>query len=597
MSNYEPPIQELQFLLNEVLGLSKICNLQGYQELSPSLVSAILDEAGKFSSEILAPLNRVGDLSGSRLENDIVITPPGWKEAYSRFAEAGWTSLLLDVRHGGQGLPRVVGTAVQEMWDAANMSFSLCPMLTQTAAELISFRGSVEQKSIYLERLVSGEWTGTMNLTEPQAGSDLSAVRTQAVEVGDGRYLLKGQKIFITYGDHDMTTNIVHLVLARTPNAPKGVKGISLFIVPKFVPDECGEAGERNDIRTVSLENKLGIHASPTAVLSYGEQGGAVGYLLGEENRGLEYMFVMMNMARHAVGIEAYAIADRAYQGALRYAEERIQGHGWIGSSEKRVLIIQHPDVSRMLLEMKCRIEAMRALSLYTAAAQDLATQELDEVRQIQNQRLVEVLIPIVKGWSSEVGNLITGQALQVFGGMGFIEETGAAQHYRDARITTIYEGTSGIQAADLVRRKLLSDRGVMVREVILSIKTNVESVLLNDGRQIKEICIAMKEAILQLEKATSWILASAARDPRLPLAASFHYLMLWGTVAGGWQMMCAASAAVRCLDQELEQDFYHDKLLTTFCYARYVLPVCMSHCVAIEFGSELVLKRDRSLV
>ena len=396
MPHYVPPIQDLQFVLTEVADLDQICALPGFVDADPDLIGAILEEAGKFASEILAPLNRVGDTEGSRLENDAVRTPEGWKEAYRRFTEGGWTSLLFDSQYGGQGLPRVVGAAVQEMWDAANMSFGLCPMLTQTAAEVISLAGTSEQKEIYLGRLVRGEWTGTMNLTEPQAGSDLSAVRTQAVAAKEGHYLLTGQKIFITYGDHDLSGNIVHLVLARAPDAPDGVKGISLFIVPKFIPDSDGEPGKRNDIRTVSLEQKLGIHASPTAVLSYGDKEGAVGYLLGEENRGLEYMFIMMNMARHAVGIEAYAVAERAYQRALAYAEERIQGRGVGMQSDGRVPIIKHPDVCRMLLEMKCRIDAMRALSLYTAAAEDRAIRQVEEEDRMRNQNLVDVLIPIV---------------------------------------------------------------------------------------------------------------------------------------------------------------------------------------------------------
>jgi len=593
MPHYVPPIQDLQFVLTEVAELDQICALPGFADVDPDLIGAILEEAGKFASEILAPLNRVGDTEGSRLENDAVRTPEGWKEAYRRFTEGGWTSLLFDSQYGGQGLPRVVGAAVQEMWDAANMSFGLCPMLTQTAAEVISLAGTSEQKEIYLGRLVRGEWTGTMNLTEPQAGSDLSAVRTQAVAAKEGHYLLTGQKIFITYGDHDLSGNIVHLVLARAPDAPDGVKGISLFIVPKFIPDSDGEPGKRNDIRTVSLEQKLGIHASPTAVLSYGDKEGAVGYLLGEENRGLEYMFIMMNMARHAVGIEAYAVAERAYQRALAYAEERIQGRGVGVHSDGRVPIIKHPDVCRMLLEMKCRIDAMRALSLYTAAAEDRAIRQVEEEDRMRNQNLVDVLIPIVKGWSSELGNDVAGRALQVLGGMGFIEEAGAAQHYRDARITTIYEGTTGIQAADLVRRKLLGDGGGLIRDAIAVIQADVSSVSSNTSKDITEICTAMREALSQLEMATEWILESAIRDPRLPFAASFHYLMLWGAVAGGWQMARVAGAAVRRMEQEPEHPFLHDKVLSACCYVRYVLPTSTACCAAIVSGSELIARYE----
>ena len=589
MPRYAPPIQDLQFVLREIAELDQICALPGYADVEPDLIGAILEEAGKLASAIRAPRNRGGDAGGSRLENDVVRTPRGWKEAYRRFAEGGWASLLFDSQYGGHGLPRVVGAAVQEMWDAANMSFGLCPMLTQTAAEVISLAGTSEQKEIYLGRLVRGEWTGTMNLTESQAGSDLSAVRTLAVESEEGHYLLTGQKIFITYGDHDLSSNIVHLVLARTPSAPEGVKGISLFIVPKFIPNSGGEPGEKNDIRTVSLEHKLGIHASPTAVLAYGDQGGAVGYLLGEKNRGLEYMFTMMNMARHAVGIEAYAVAERAYQRALVYAEERIQGRGVGMYNDDRVPIIKHPDVCRMLLEMKCRIDAMRALSIYTAAAEDRAIHHVEEEDRLYNQNLVDVLIPIVKGWSSELGNDVAGRALQVLGGMGFIEEAGAAQHYRDARITTIYEGTTGIQAADLVRRKLLSDGGALIRKTISVIHADVSSVSSNNSIDIIEICTAMREALSRLEAATEWILESATRDPRLPFAASFHYLMLWGAVAGGWQMARVAGAAVRRMKEEPEQQFLQDKMLSACCYIRYVLPTSTACYAAIVSGSELI--------
>ena len=460
---------------------------------------------------------------------------------------------------------------------------------------MISLGGTSEQKELYLERLVKGEWTGTMNLTEPQAGSDLSAVRTQAVAVKEGHYLLTGQKIFITYGDHDLSSNIIHLVLARTLDAPEGVKGISLFIVPKFIPDSDGEPGERNDIRTVSLEHKLGIHASPTAVLSYGDQGGAVGYLLGEINRGLEYMFIMMNMARHAVGIEAYAIAERAYQRAFLYAKERIQGRGVGMQSDARVPIIKHPDVCRMLLEMKCRIDAMRALSLYTAAAEDRAIHHVEEEDRQRNQNLVDVLIPIVKGWSSELGNDIVGRALQVLGGMGFIEEAGAAQHYRDARITTIYEGTTGIQAADLVRRKLLGDGGGLIRQVISTIQTDVARVSSNDGKEISEICTAMREALSRLEGATEWILESATRNPRLPFAASFHYLMLWGAVAGGWQMARARWCCGEANGERARAAAFHDKILSASCYIRYVLPTTTACYTAIVSGSELVARFEGS--
>jgi len=593
MNEYSPPIQDIEFLLNEVVGFKEICGFPDCHEFSSSLVSTILNEGGKFASEILAPLNQLGDREGSRLKDNTVVTPPGWKEAYQKFVAAGWPTLLADPKYGGQGLPRVIGVAIQEMWDAANMAFGLCPMLTQTAAELISFQGTVDQKKLYLANLVSGKWTGTMNLTEPQAGSDLSAIQTKATRGSKGDYLIRGQKIFITYGDHDLTKNIIHLVLARVPDAPAGVKGISLFIVPKFLTTPNGEITERNDIRTVSIEEKMGIHGSPTAVLSYGDNQGATGFLLGEENRGLEYMFIMMNMARHAVGIESYAIADRAYQSALRFSSERVQGKDANGESTQQISIDQHPDVARMLLEMNCRIGAMRSLSLYVASEQDRAHFNPDQKKRQQHRAIVDILIPIVKGWSSEISNNVVGQALQVFGGIGFIEETGIAQFYRDARITTIYEGTSGIQAGDLVRRKLLIDDGKMIQILINLIKDDIVNTSnYTKSLQLSEICRSMHDGVTHLEKATEWIQASSSRDPRLPLAGSFPYLMLWGTVTGGWLMMRSAYAAIKKLQKDLTNEYYQEKLLTTRCYMQYVLPQCTSYSVAIEMGSELVIEQ-----
>jgi len=590
MNNYRPPLEDIAFVLEDLADLRGICALSDYEEITPDLVKDILEQAGKFAAEILAPLNRVGDLEGSHLANGLVSTPTGWKNAYHEFSQNGWTSLLFDAKEGGQGLPRVVGLAVQELWDAANLSFALCPMLTQTAAEVISIQGTSEQKMIYLEPLVTGKWTGTMNLTEPQAGSDLSAIRTQAVLASDGHYHLRGQKIFITYGDHDLSENIVHLVLARTPDAPEGVRGISLFIVPKFIPDANGKLGKRNDIRTVSLEHKLGIRASPTAVLSYGDESGAIGYLLGEEFRGLEYMFVMMNMARHAVGVEAYAVADRAYQRALKYSRERVQGYAAASSTKERVLISDHPDVSRMLIEMQCQIEAMRALSLYTASAQDFASRHPDDAKRADSQIVVDVLTPVVKGWCSEVANGITSQGIQVMGGMGFIEETGAAQHFRDARITMIYEGTTGIQAADLVRRKLIGDQGVMVQKVIDVIRSDIGIANMTKSPEVELILASAMNGLKLLEDATAWVLASQAKDPRLAYAASFYYLMLWGVVAGGWQMARASSIALEYIKNNYNSSFHARKIITSKYYAGYILPKTSGYYSSIVNGSELLI-------
>ena len=583
MPNYAAPLKDLKFAL-DLAGLHDVASWPGFEDASEDLTDAVLDEAGKFASNVLAPINRAGDQGGPTVADGVVTTSEAWRQAYTQFSEAGWTGLALDPKYGGQGLPRTLACAVQEMWDGANMAFGLCPMLSQTAAEAIFLKGSDEQKNQYLPSMVSGKWTGTMNLTEPQAGSDLAAVRTRAVPCDEGHYLLSGQKIYITYGEHDLSENIIHLVLARTPDAPDGVKGISLFIVPKFILNADGEPGERNDVRCVSLEHKLGIHGSPTAVLSYGEQGGAVGYLVGEENRGLEYMFIMMNRARHAVGIESYAIAERAYQRALAFARDRVQGRAVGDVSGERTSISRHPDVQRMLLSMRSRIEAMRALSLFAAASADRASHHPDANERALGQRCVEVLTPIVKGWSSEVGNEITALGLQVHGGMGFIEETGAAQHYRDARITTIYEGTTGIQAADLVGRKLLRDGGDMANEMINLMRLEAADAEASPAEAVQEVGTAVVNLIDTLASATAAILESAARNPRSPFLKSFDYLMLFGIVAGGWQMARAAAAAQQQLDSQTgDADFCESKILSCLYYARQVLPHGRAHADAIQ--------------
>jgi 3-(methylthio)propanoyl-CoA dehydrogenase len=457
---YAPPLADMRFALDELAGLPEIALLPGCEQASADLVDAVLEEAAKLARDVLAPLNDVGDRERARLENGVVRTPPGFKEAYRKYAEGGWNALPFEPAHGGQGLPVALSTAVLEMWNAANMGFALCPLLNIGAVELLQAHGSDEQKRIYLEKMVSGAWTGTMNLTEPQAGSDVGALRTRAVREGD-HYRIAGQKIFITYGDHDFTDNIVHMELARTPDAPPGTRGISLFLVPKFLVDEDGSPGARNDIRTVSLEHKLGIHASPTCVLAFGDNGGAVGWLVGEENRGIECMFTMMNSARLNVGLQGVAIAERAYQQARDFARQRIQGKP-IGApkdaSGAAPPIIHHPDVRRMLLAMKAQTEAMRGLAYVTAGAIDRARHEPDEAAREAAQRRADLLIPVVKAWSTDLGVEIASTGVQVHGGMGYIEETGAVQHLRDARINPIYEGTNGIQANDLVGRKLMRD-------------------------------------------------------------------------------------------------------------------------------------------
>src|SRR5688500_12133822 len=466
MSAYTAPLKDLRFVLRELAGLEQVAKLPGYEEATPDTVDAILEESSKFSSEVLDPLNYSGDQQGSVWKDGAVTTPKGFKEAYEQYVQGGWGSLPFEAQWGGSGLPKLVATAVEEMLTSSNMSFSLCPLLTQGAIHALELCGSEALKDTYLAKMIQGSWTGTMNLTEPQAGSDLALVRTRAVPHGD-HYSISGQKIFITYGEHDLSENIVHLVLARTPEAPEGVKGISLFIVPKYLLGPDGAPGEPNDVRCVSIEHKLGIHASPTCVLAYGDKKGAIGYLVGEENRGLEYMFTMMNHARLSVGVEGVAIGERAYQHALEYAKTRVQGREIGQRSGDRVTIIHHPDVRRMLMSMRAQTEAMRALAYFTAATLDKAKLHPDPAEKRRSQGLLDLLTPVVKGWCTESGVEIASTGIQVHGGMGFIEETGATQYLRDARITTIYEGTTGIQANDRVGRKVAFEKGATAIAVI----------------------------------------------------------------------------------------------------------------------------------
>jgi len=490
MSQYHAPLKEIRFVLHELAGLEQVATLPGFEDATPDTVAAILEEASKFATEVLDPLNAAGDREGAQWqEGGGVRTPAGFKQAYLRFAENGWNGLTKNPEHGGQGLPQLVATAVEEMWHGANMAFALCPLLTQGAIEALELCGSDALKAKFLDKMVSGVWTGTMNLTESQAGSDLAAVRTRAVPQPDGSFKLYGQKIFITYGEQDYTDNIIHLVLARTPTAPEGVKGISLFVVPKFLVNDDGSVGARNDVHCVSIEHKLGIHASPTAVLAYGDHGGAVGYLVGDENRGLEYMFIMMNLARFSVGIEGIGIAERAYQRARAYARDRVQGRApGLDKATPTATILQHPDVRRMLLTMKAQTEAMRAVAYVTGAAIDNARRHPDADARKQHQAFVDLMIPIVKGWSTELAQEVTYLGVQVHGGMGFIEETGAAQDYRDARITTIYEGTTAIQANDLIGRKTARDGGAVARAVIGEIGKMAAELAASNNADLKAI-------------------------------------------------------------------------------------------------------------
>ena len=537
MSGYAAPLTEMRFALDAIAGLGEIAALPGCEAAgSNETVAAILEEAAKFAGEVLAPLNTVGDRERSRLENGAVRTPTGFKAAYDAFVAGGWNALAMPEEHGGQGLPLALGIAVLEMWTSANLAFSLCPILTQAAVELLAAHGSDVQRQLYLAKLISGEWSGTMNLTEPQAGSDLGAVRMRAVKDGD-HYRLSGQKIFITYGEHDLAPNIIHAVLARTPNSAPGSKGLSLFLVPKFLVDADGSLGARNDIRCLKLEEKLGIHASPTCVLSYGDNGGAIGSLIGEEGRGLEYMFLMMNGARLNVGLQGVAMAERAYQQARDYALSRVQGRPVTAKDAGPLPIIHHPDVRRMLLSMRSDSEAARALLYYTAGQIDRTRREPDAAKRARHQARVDLLIPIAKAWSTARGFEAASTNIQVHGGMGFIEETGAAQHLRDARIALIYEGTNGIQANDLLTRKLARDNGAAMRDFIAEMRAL-------DLSGLAAVEKPLRNAIDALEKASESLGHLYRTQPAVALASAVPFLELFGTVTAGWLMAKAALAA-----------------------------------------------------
>jgi 3-(methylthio)propanoyl-CoA dehydrogenase len=561
MSAYQAPLKDMKFVLNELAGLAEVAKLPGYAEATADTVEAILEEASKFASGVLDPINYSGDQEGSKWAAGEVRTPKGFREAYKQFCEGGWNALPFEAEWGGQGLPRLVSTPVQEMWKSSNMSFSLCPLLTQGAIEALLLRGSGELKQAYLPNMVAGKWTGTMNLTEPQAGSDLSLVRTKAERAGD-HYLISGQKIFITWGEHDMAENIVHLVLARTPEAPEGVKGISLFVVPKVLKD-----GKRNGAKCASIEHKLGIHASPTAVMVYDK---ALGYLVGEENHGLEYMFIMMNAARFAVGLEGVAIAERAFQRALAFAKERVQGRDLVQGAQgsmRAVPIIRHPDVRRMLMLMKSQTEAMRALAYTTAAALDFAHKAPDGEARKKHQAFADLMIPVVKGWSTETGIEIASLGVQVHGGMGFVEETGAAQYLRDARITTIYEGTTGIQAMDLVGRKIAREAGATAKSWLESLKKLDAELAKSQSTSLRAQLAAGAQAVADC---VNFIVE--AKDPRAMFAGAVPFLKLMGIVAGGWQMARAALVCERKLSQGGDKPFLEAKIATARFYGDYVL-------------------------
>ncbi len=586
MSSYVAPLKDMLFVINELAGLDAVAKLPGCEEVNAELTEAVLTEAAKFAQEVLEPLNRVGDKEGAKLADYKVTSPSGFKAAYKQYCEAGWNALGGLAEFGGQGLPHIVANPVQEMWNSSNMSFSLCPMLTSGVMEALGQHGSAEQLQRYMPQLNSGEWSGTMNLTEPQAGSDLAAIRARAIPEGD-HYKISGTKIFITWGEHDMTDNIVHLVLARLPDAPEGVKGISLFVVPKFLINADGSLGARNDLKCISIEHKLGIHASPTCVMQYGDAGGAVGYLVGEANRGLEYMFTMMNHARLAVGLEGVAIAERAYQHALEYAKTRVQGREVGQRGGDRVTIIHHPDVRRMLMHMKSQIEAMRALAYMSAAILDKAKHHNDVAEKRRNQALIDLLIPVVKAWCTEQCVEIASTGVQIHGGMGFVEETGAAQYLRDARITTIYEGTTGIQANDLVGRKVGYEKGATALAVIAEMRKTVAAL----GSDIAGSFKPLSAAVDALEAATHWIVETFPRNPNAVFAVAVPYLKLFGTVGGGWMMARAAKAVQKKRAQPgADTAFLDAKLATARFYCEHVLPQAAAYQQTVMSGADSVM-------
>ncbi|ATQ74767.1 acyl-CoA dehydrogenase [Massilia violaceinigra] len=587
---YKAPLKDMLFVMNELAGLSTVNTLPGCEDATADTVEAVLEENAKFCANVVAPLNHSSDKEPSFWHDGQVTTSKGFKDAFKGFAEAGWQGVQHPTDFGGQGLPKLVATPCIEMLNASSISFALVALLSDGAIEALLTAGSEEQKATYLEPLVSGKWTGTMNLTEPQAGSDLAAVRTRAVPQGDGTYKVFGTKIFITYGEHDLTENIVHLVLARTPDAPAGVKGISLFIVPKFLVNADGSLGERNDAHCVSIEHKLGIKASPTAVLQFGDHGGAIGTLVGEENRGLEYMFIMMNAARFGVGLQGIGLADRAYQQAVAFAKDRVQSRDLAGSAGP-VSIIHHPDVRRMLMSMRSQVEAARALAYVGAGISDVAHHHEDAAVRASNLAVYEYLVPIIKGWSTEMSQDVTRDGVQVHGGMGFIEETGAAQHYRDAKILTIYEGTTAIQANDLVGRKTVRDGGAVAKSIIGQVRETEALLAAMDGADFKAIHRALVEGSVALEAVVEYVAANMKTDIKGVFSGSVLYLKLAGIVLGGWVMARAALVAQAKIDGgEGDAGFYKAKIATARFFADHILTQASGLRTAIVEGSAGVL-------
>jgi len=588
--SYVAPVKDMLFCMKELAGLEAVAALPGYEDAGLETAQAVLEECAKFNEGVLAPLNVEGDRNPSSWKDGKVTTTPGFKEAFRQFAEGGWQGLQHPADFGGQGLPKTIGAACIEMLNSANVSFALCPLLSDGAIEALLTAGTPEQQQTWLPKMIAGEWTGTMNLTEPQAGSDLALVRTRADRQADGTYKIFGTKIFITYGEHDMADNIVHLVLARVAGAPEGVKGISLFLVPKFRLNADGTPGERNDVHCVSIEHKLGIKASPTAVLQFGDHGGAIGELIGEENRGLEYMFIMMNAARYAVGMQGIAVAERSYQKAVAYARDRVQSRPVDGSLPGSAPIIHHPDVRRMLMTMRALTEGSRAMAITAAAAHDAAHAHPDAETRKQNQAFYEFMVPLVKGFSTEMSLEVTDLGVQVHGGMGFIEETGAAQYYRDAKILTIYEGTTAIQANDLVGRKTARDGGATAKAVAAQVQATEAELAKNGSPAAKAVLRHLSAARAAYLEVVDFVVANAKARPNAAYAGSVPYLMLAGNLVAGWQLARALLVAEAQLAKgEGDTPFLNAKVATARFYAEHILTRVASQRDAIVDGADSV--------
>ncbi|WP_411816246.1 acyl-CoA dehydrogenase [Hyphococcus sp. DH-69] len=582
---FQTPIRDMRFLLDHAAGFGVLEKTGAYPELSEDLVAAILEEMGKFCDQVIAPLNEVSDREGAVLENGVVRTSPGYKEAYQQYVEGGWSSLAFPEEFGGQGLPSTLAVALVDALNAACMSFAIGTTLTTGAVKAILHAATDEQKKLYLEKMVTGEWTGTMNLTEPSAGSDLSAVRAKAEPVGDGTYKISGQKIFITYGDHDMTDNVIHLVLARLPDAPEGTAGISMFLVPKFHVNEDGSLGARNDAHCIKLEEKMGLHGSPTCVMAFGDNGDCIGTLLGEENKGLRNMFVMMNSARLDVGMQGVGIAERGYQRALAYAQDRKQGRAPGVKSGEMIAIYEHPDVQRMVYSMKALTDASRAICYANAVAYDLAHSSPDEETRQKAKALEGLLTPISKAWSTDRANEVTSIGVQVHGGMGYIEETGAAQHMRDARIAAIYEGTNGIQAIDLVGRKLQGDGGAAVKDFIAEVRSEAKLLEAANRDDLTHIGARLLAAADALTASTEWLLDAAGKDQAAVLAGATPYLKQFGNVAGGYYLARGAKAAALYINEGEDRDYYEAKIAIAHFYADNYLTEAVSVTDSVTAG------------